>query len=78
METSKKALTRKEILEKYGHMITSEEVLNLAEMFCKLTKAEQSVILEVAELTTNNPARQKFAENWKGSMKDLPAALAQI
>ena len=36
------------------------------------------LLMEIMDLMIGNPAREEFAMNWKGRMKDLPAALAQI
>ena len=43
-----------------------------------LTSDELDLLMNIMALAVGNPARKKFALEWKGKMKDLPAALAQI
>lgn len=44
----------------------------------KLTSEQTTLLLEIMDLVIGNPDRRKFALEWSGRMKDLPAALAQI
>ena len=47
-------------------------------MFRQMTEAQRELLLRIMDLTEDRPDRMEFAANWRGKMKDLPAALAQI
>ena len=56
---------------------TPSDLVEIADAFLKMTDKKKTLFLEILNMM-NTPARQEFAAAWKGRMKDLPAALAQI
>ena len=56
----------------------SDEDRQFIDTVKNLSPDKLDLLLTITELIIENPAREKLALSWKGKMKDLPAALAQI
>lgn len=55
-----------------------DSLAKLVMIFSRMTDEQRDLLLQVMDLTEGRPDRLDFALNWKGKVKDLPAALAQI
>lgn len=50
----------------------------LMEKVSTMTDEEIQLMITVFLMVTDRPDRWEFFQNWKGKMRDLPAALARI
>ena len=65
-------------VEKEFPGLETKEAIAFAKVYLQLSDDKKDLFLTIMDMVINNPARLEFARNWKGKMKDLPAALAAI
>ena len=70
--------TLKETVKNEFPGLKTKEAITFAEIYLQMTDDERDLFLKIMDMTIGNTARCEFAQNWKGKINDLPAALAQI